>query len=339
MPIDVDILEDNILRRYTNVLHTLLLDQTTGKNIFWATNNYENLGEEYNFYSSIRIELITGSKGKIIMPRVLKNRSLQKTRVKEMAEVYTPSWVCNKQINSIDDSWFKKKNVFNKEIKSTNGTIFWETNKDKIKFPKNKKWKDYINNIRLEVSCGEAPYLTSRYDTTTGKYIPVKDRIGFLDRKLRVISENIKTKKSWLKYSELAYKSIYGYEYHGDSLLLARESLLYTFLDNYIEKFDSEPKLEDIQRIAYIVSWNIWQMDGLKFVIPESCTSIEKKEIDLFKNSKNNITECKGCKTKNNYIHNGTYCIIKDWTRLDQLTNEEGHKIRFIDLLQEKGSI
>lgn len=47
------------------------------------------------------------------------------------------------------------------------------------------------------------------------------------------------------------------YEYHGDSLLLARESLLYTFIDNYIEKFNTEPKLDDIQNITYIISWNI----------------------------------------------------------------------------------
>ena len=54
------------------------------------------------------------------------------------------------------------------------------------------KWKDYINNIVLEITCGEAPYLASRYDTTTGEYIFVNNRIGFLDRKLRIINENIK---------------------------------------------------------------------------------------------------------------------------------------------------
>lgn len=339
MPLEVDIKEDDILKKYSNVLDILLLDQTTNENILWATDNYEHLGNNYLFSSKIYKEAITGVNGKIIMPRVLKNKLVQKTRIKEMAEVYTPSWVCNEQINTIDNSWFNEENVFNKKVVSDYGKISWETNETKIVFPKGKTWKDYINSIRLEISCGEAPYLTSRYDTTTGEYIIVNNRIGFLDRKLRVINENINTKKSWLKYVELAYKSIYGYEYHGDSLLLARESLLYTFIDNYIEKFNTEPKLDDIQNIAYIISWNIWQMDGLKFVIPESCASTEKKEINIFNNSKNDRVECKGCKTKNNYIHNGIYCIIKDWTKLDQLTNEEGHKIRFIDLIQGKGSI
>lgn len=337
MPLEVDIREDDILNKYNNVLNTLLLDQTTGKNIFWATNNYEHLGDDYQFLSQITTKSITGINGKVIMPRVLKNKTLQKSRVKEMAEVYTPSWVCNEQINAIDNSWFNKENLFNKKIVSDNGITSWKTNEKKIQFPKGKTWKDYVNNIRLEVSCGEAPYLTSRYDTTTGEYIAVNNRIGFLDRKLRVISENIKTKKSWLKYVELAYKSIYGYEYHGDSLLLARESLLYTFVDNYIEKFNSEPTLEDIQNIAYIISWNIWQMDGLKCVVPESCVTTIKEEQDLFENTTNNLIECKGCKTNDNRLHYGIYCTIMDWTKNDSLNNIERQQVKFIDLIQQEG--
>ena len=329
---EIDIIEDNILRKYPNVLDTLLFDQTTKQNIFWATDNYDYLGDGYQFLSSITTESITGLNGKVIMPRILKNKMLQKTRVKEMAEVYTPSWLCNEQINAIDNSWFKKENLFNKKVFTENGTLLWETNKNKIQFPRGKIWKDYVNNIRLEVTCGEAPYLTSRYDTTTGKYIAVNNRIGFLDRKLRVISENIKTNKSWLKYAELAYKSIYGYEYHGDSLLLARESLLYTFIDNYIEKFKSEPKLQDIQKIAYIISWNIWQMDGLKCVVPKSCTTTLKEEPDLFGNITNNIIECKGCKTNDTRLHNGIFCTIMDWT-----ANTKGKQIKFIDLIKQEG--
>ena len=43
----------------------------------------------------------------------------------------------------------------------------------------------------MEITCGEAPYLVSRYDVVKGEIIPVEDRIGILDRKLRVINENI----------------------------------------------------------------------------------------------------------------------------------------------------
>jgi len=334
---EIDIIEDYILKKYPTVLNTLLFDQTTKQNIFWATDNYQHLGDTYQFSSPITVLSITGSNGKVIMPRVLKTKILQKTRVKEMAEVYTPSWVCNEQINVIDNSWFKRQDIFNKKVILDDGTLSWIANKNKIQFPRGKTWKDYVNNIRLEISCGEAPYLASRYDTTTAKYITVENRVGFLDRKLRVISENIKTKKAWLKYVELAYKSIYGYEYHGDSLLLARESLLYTFIDYYIEKFNSEPKLQDIQKVAYIISWNIWQMDGLKCVIPESCKATKKEEQDLFENTMTNFIECKGCTKNDNHIHNGIYCTIMDWTKNDSFNNIEGQQVKFIDLIQQKG--
>ena len=331
---DIDIIEDDILRKYPKVLDTLLLDQTTGKNIFWATDNYEHLGANYQFLSLINSESITGSNSTVIMPRVLKNKILQKNRAKEMAEVYTPSWVCNEQINSIDNYWFNQINVFNKQIVLDNGTVAWKVNENKIEFPKDKTWKNYINDIRLEISCGEAPYLTSRYDTTTGKYIPINKRIGFLDRKFRIINENVKTKKSWLNNAKLAFKSIYGYEFHGDSLLLARESLLYTFIENYYAKFNAEPKIQDIQQIAYIISWNVWQMDGLKGVIPHSCINSLKEEKNLFNATTNKIIECKGCKTNSNNIHNGIYCFIMDWNKIDPVTNNKGLKTKFMDIIQ-----
>ncbi|MFA6196938.1 MAG: hypothetical protein WC656_09885 [Sulfurimonas sp.] len=328
---EVDIIEDDILKKYPKVLDILLRDQTTKQNIFWATDNYQHLGDAYQFSSPINPELITGSNSTIIMPRVLKNKELQKTRVKEMAEVYTPSWVCNEQINSIDNSWFAKENIFNERVVNNNGIVSWKVNPLKIDFPKGKNWKDYVKNIRLEITCGEAPYLTSRYDTTTGEYIPVVNRIGILDRKLRIVSENIKTKKSWLNNAECAYKSTYGYEFHGDSLLLARESLLYTFIENYFEKFNAEPKLTDIQKIANIISWNIWQMDGLKGVVPKSCTSSVEETKDLFDDSTKIVIKCKGCIANDIKLHNGIYCLIMDWTRTKQ-----GAEQKFVDLIQKQ---
>jgi len=40
MPNQADIFENEILAKYPNILETLLRDQTTGGNIFWATDNY-----------------------------------------------------------------------------------------------------------------------------------------------------------------------------------------------------------------------------------------------------------------------------------------------------------
>ncbi len=111
-----DILEDDILSRYPQVLEILLCDRTTGKNIFWATDTYTHLGESYKFDGQMLPELITGKNGHIIMPRVKKSKILQKNRSREMAEVFTPSWICNAQNNLVDTAWFGSENVFNTEI-------------------------------------------------------------------------------------------------------------------------------------------------------------------------------------------------------------------------------
>lgn len=58
-----------------------------------------------------------GANGHVIMPRVLKSRDTQTARSRDMAEVFTPSWICNAQNNLIDEAWFGRKEVFNVEQK------------------------------------------------------------------------------------------------------------------------------------------------------------------------------------------------------------------------------
>jgi hypothetical protein len=106
----------------------------------------------------------------------------------------------------------------------------------------------------------------------------------------------------------VAYQSSYGYEWQGDSLLIARENLLYTLIDYYKEKFGKKPSLKLLREFAEIISWNIFQMDGLKYVVPISC----KKEYrnTLFDQE---IIECEGCKHNLSAKHNGVYVKIMDW--------------------------
>lgn len=184
------------------------------------------MGLPYKFISPILPELITGTNGYIIMPRVKKDKDLQQSRARDMAEVFTPSWICNAQNNLIDSAWFGRENVFNTEVFNSSGTRTWEVNDEKIIFNEPKSWKSYIRDTRLEMACGEAPYLTSRYDTTTGEFIPVERRIGLLDRKLQVINENVDDSREWLEAAQTAYKNIYAFEWQGNSLLLARKAIL-----------------------------------------------------------------------------------------------------------------
>lgn len=334
MNTQIDILENEILKRYPDVLQILLSDQTTKNNILWATNNYEYLGQLYCSEKEITLKLITGSNGDVIMPRVQKNKTLQQTRVRDMAEVFTPSWICNSQNNLIDNKWFCKENTFNEEIKLSDGSWSWKVNEKKITFPEKKNWKNYIRDKRLEIACGEAPYITSRYDTTTGAFIPINKRIGILDRKLRVINENRNISGEWLKAVQSAFKSTYAYEWQGDSLLLAREAMLFTFIENYRLKFNTEPLLKSIKYIAYIISWNVWQMDGIKGVIPNSCREIDKVEINLFGENETTHVKCEGCEKDKITKHTGIYSLVKDWSNKDKETGKKGRRIRYIDLLK-----
>ena len=93
--------------------------------------------------------------------------------------------------------------------------------------------QSYVDSRRLEITCGEAPYVVSRYDAATGEIIPIRDRIGLLDRKLRVVNENADGDAEWLKWALRALQSSYGYEFQGDNLLIARVNVLITFAEHY----------------------------------------------------------------------------------------------------------
>lgn len=255
------------------------------KSVIYATDSYKKDG--YKFTDSIE-------DFSLIIPRSEKAEEEQKARVKTKAEVFTPSWVCNLQNNLIDNSLDYILTPFN--VTKEKG---WTPTEDPIKFSNNKGWIKYVTEPRLEITCGEAPYLFSRYDTVTGTPIPVRDkkgrfaRIGILDRKLRVVSENAE-EDEWVNYALAACYYTQGYEWQGDNLILARVNMIETFRDYYIDFFGKEPSEKLIERVAEISSWNIWQMDGLKQVVPDSCI------------------ECSACESSKNYFgHKGDVSVIR----------------------------
>ena len=244
----IDIKENYIHKLNKELLSILLKDQTSGKNIIWATDNYSDRGFGYQYTDYITIESITGYHGNV------------------------------------------------------------------------------INDVRLEITCGEAPYLASRYDTVSGEMIELSQRIGLLDRKLRVVSENTANKDEWLKWAIKSFQNTYGYDWQGDNVLLARENLLFSFIDYYVARFGQHPSTKILLEIAEIISWNIWQMDGLKFVIPNSCHSQKPIQMSLFGDEPEE--PCIGCVKNSIKQHNGIYCKIKDWTtgRANKFVNLIGRK-------------
>lgn len=302
---NIDIREDYLLKK-VNLLEILLKDKTTDNNILWATDSYDSNGHLFTSTANITTDLITGALGSLIQPRALKSKTEQLYRTRDKAEVFTPLSVV-KQMNEACDTKRVTKN----------------------------SWQEYVALLKLEITCGEAPYIVSRYDPVSDnqELLALSDRVGFLDSKLSVVSKYCVTLEDWLKWAKIAFQSSYGYEWQGDSLLIARENLLYTFIDYYEEKFKESPCLELQKDIAEIIVWNIFQMDGLKYVIPMSCKSEQiliKGEETLFEKKEDYMSEkaCAGCENKTAKNHNGDYVNIMDWVK--------GQTMRFVDIVLKK---
>ena len=343
----IDISEQELLEKCPRVLRALLIDRTRTawelekkreqsasipvdfqRNIIWATNSYSEKGDGFGERDEIVVERITGTCQRIVQPRVVKNREIQRQRAKDMAEVFTPSWVCNAQNNLVDDAWFGRPNVFNTESVDESGAHVWTPTEGPVVFGERpsktstKSWQDYVRDVRLEITCGEAPYLCSRYDTVDGKQITdMNRRIGLLDRKLRVVTENTKKRADWLKWAKEAVKSVYGFEWQGDNLLLARENVLATVQDHFEArgcrgKGLGEPELLEF---AEIISWNLWQMDGLRMVLPYSCeASVKRTPVQMILFDPNPEPETRGCSAcaKSELTgHDGIKCLIRDWSK------------------------
>lgn len=215
--------------------------------------------------------------------------------------------------NKCDDDWFGRENVFN-----TLSGKHWEPTKEPVNFEKERDWQRYVDSRRLEITCGEAPYLVSRYDAATGEELPIESRIGILDRKLRVVNENTDNETDWLKWTRRAFESTYGYEYQGDNLLVARINLLMTFMDYMQERWRREPTAKELNRIANVICWNIWQMDGLKGTIPgkELYISDDYEQLSLFASDFEQETLFDEAAKQNKKYE----CKIRDWRAMRTIT-------------------
>jgi hypothetical protein len=299
---NIDIRED-YLAINDNLLELLLKDNTTSQNILWATDSYEEKGEFFAPHALITSKLVTGIYGSLIQPRAVKSKEEQIYRTRDKAEVFTPLYIVKQMNNAIDTKRISKNN-----------------------------WQEYVSLLKLEITCGEAPYIVSRYDpvSESQELLPLSKRVGFLDRKLKIISKYCDTHKEWIKWAKIAFQNSYGYEWQGDSLLIARENILYSFIDYYQDKFKKSPSLNLQKEIAEIIVWNIFQMDGLRYVIPMSCKNEEiliKGEETLFEKKDDYLLQkpCSGCEKKIAQNHNGVYVKVMDWVN--------NQTIRFVDIL------
>ena len=274
----------------------LLQDKTTRKNILFASDSYAGYGAGYSDDSQMTEGVLLGFDSCDIQPRVYKAAAEQTERTRKRAEVFTPAWIVNQMNNHCDAEWFGRADVFNHQEGQE-----WTVSTEPVAFPEGKDWKQYVDSRRLEITCGEAPYIVSRYDTSTGEIIPIERRIGILDRKLRVINENAADEAEWFKWALRAFQSVYGYEYQGDNLFIARMNLLYTLADYIEAKWQRQATQKELVKFLNVICWNIWQMDGMNDTPPYGIPSDEVVQMSLFEDEE---------ETADDEI---VYCKIYDW--------------------------
>ena len=108
--------------------------------------------------------------------------------------------------------------------------------------------------------------------------------------------------------------------------------MLWSFGEFFYSKFQSEPPKETVIEVANIISWNVWQMDGLKCVIPNSCKD-EVSQIDIF--GKVEARVCPACEKNILKGHTGQYCVVKDWYAKSK-DGTVGKNVKFVDLITKK---
>lgn len=305
---------DDILKlRSLKLLNKVLIDKTTRKNILWATDAYKESGKAYNRNREITQDLITGRNADVIKTRARKAMEKQSLRTKQHAEVFTPLWIVKKMNDHADEVWFEHADVFFQGNEPT----------EHIEFPPEKTWQQYVDSRRMEITCGEGPYLATRYDVESGEAIPIENRIGILDRKLRIVNEYTTGEEDWLKWAYRALEATYGYEFQGDNVLISRVNLLMTFEEYLQARFKRKPTLSEYFQVANIIAWNIWQMDGLAGTIPYCRAEDEYTQLSMFDEPD---LEEQIQKAKNVQPH----CQIFNWRKresLEYLTLQEGRNM------------
>lgn len=238
----VDVSSDIARFAAMGLLPTLLVDRSTGGNIIWASDAYAHLGPGFVATDEILPMAVTGEHDGLVRTRASKARDVQAAFTKTHAEVFTPMWVVRQMVDEADRAWD-------------------ESHEDAT-------WQDVLRSRWLEITCGEAPYLVGRYDAADGTPVSLENRVGILDRKLRLVSMHTTARKTWVKYAHMALKSIYGYEFQGDNLLIARVNVLAT-LEEFARAEGYELPKTTYQMFARTISWNLWQMDGLVDSVPD----------------------------------------------------------------------
>lgn len=301
-------IQDEILRLHAmGRLNDLLADKMTRGNIIWATDAYRARGDAYRCDEEMLPSLMTGAQSDVIKTRARKAMEEQSARTRKHAEVFTPPGICKTMVGHADAAYFGGEDPF--------------LTAAQISFPRRRTWRHYVDARRLEITCGEAPYLVQRYDVSTGEVIPSEERHGILDRKLRVVNENAADEDEWLTWTLRAFQATYGYEFQGDNLLIARVNLLMTFEEYLYARWKRKAREREYRAFIKTIAWNLWQMDGLTGMIPYAASIGYAMQGGLFESDDATRRDIR------------RYCRIYDWRRVNSLAyrrvNTGGRNMKF----------
>lgn len=121
-------------------------------------------------------------------------------------------------------------------------------------------WEDFIQYTILESNCGEGDEISHRFTPKTRTFVPIEDRAGLLDIRLKIIFAQSRS-ITWFPWTKRAYRHIYAYDMAGELVYITRKKLLDTFIDFCRYYKNVMPGNNEIHQIALILSYNIWQMD------------------------------------------------------------------------------
>lgn len=164
------------------------------------------------------------------IPRAAKDALVQKDRTKYTAEVFTPAAICALQVNTAIELLAQGLQP---------------------------------DTVVLEACCGEAPYLTQRYDAHFNHPIPSSERNGLFDKKLALVNatydgDNV---AQWHERAKVALQTTYAFDLQADNAVIARANLLASY-----EEAAPGGSLPATLRaeVETILAHNVWQMDILQ---------------------------------------------------------------------------
>ena len=133
------------------------------------------------------------------------------------------------------------------------------------------------------------------------------------------MNENAADEAEWLEWAFRAFQSVYGYEYQGDNLLIARMNLLYTLADYIEAMWHRQAARKELEKFLNVICWNFWQMDGLKDTSPYGIPIDEIVQLSMFGD--------------NETVDEIVYCKISDWradaSRLFKNLKKRGKGMKF----------